>query len=370
MSGERSASGVSRGTALEGLHSIMSSEQTVLAPQTQQSSPRRPGIKSDVLLKVSGLKVHFPIIEGVIFQKSIGSNKAVDGVSFEIKRGETFGLVGESGCGKSTTALAILRMQEISEGSIILDGVDITNLSQNEMRPIRRRMQMVYQDPFGSLNPRMKVNNIIGEPLKVHGLAGSKKQYQSRVVELMDLVGLSPDMGERYPHEFSGGQRQRIGIARALALEPDLLICDEPVSALDVSIQAQVINLFMELQERLGLTYLFIAHDLSVVRHISDRIGVMYLGRIVEVASKDELFTNPRHPYTQALLAAVPVPDPELEASRPQQLILGEVPSVRNPPSGCHFHPRCPKARSICKETAPKLLPNDAAGLVSCHFPG
>jgi oligopeptide transport system ATP-binding protein len=323
---------------------------------------------SSPLLRVENLAVHFPVIEGVIFQKQVGSVKAVDGVSFELARGETFGLVGESGCGKSTTALAILRMLEPTAGRIIFEGEDITALGQKALRPIRRRMQMVYQDPFGSLNPRMKVRNIIGEPLVVHKIAGTREQYRARVDELMDLVGLHRDMASRYPHEFSGGQRQRIGIARALALEPRLLICDEAVSALDVSIQAQVVNLLMDLQEKLGLTYLFIAHDLSVVRHICNRVAVMYLGRIVEVADCDELFRDPKHPYTEALLAAVPVPDPVIEASRPQQLIVGEVPSVQNPPSGCRFHPRCPKVLPECSQVEPVLQRSSDRRMVSCHL--
>ncbi len=320
------------------------------------------------LLSVEGLAVHFPVMEGVLFDKQVASVKAVDGVSFQLKHAETFGLVGESGCGKSTTALAILRMLEVTAGRIEFEGEDITHHDAERMRPIRRRMQMVYQDPFGSLNPRMKVSDIIGEPLTVHGLRGTKQNFRSRVADLMDRVGLLPDMADRYPHEFSGGQRQRIGIARALALEPSLLLCDEPVSALDVSIQAQVINLLMDLQDDLGLTYLFIAHDLSVVRHISDRVGVMYLGRIVEIAPRDELFQNPQHPYTQALLDAVPVPDPAVEAERPQQLIAGEVPSVRNPPTGCRFHPRCPIAERVCSERTPELAMNEFGSAVACHL--
>lgn len=323
---------------------------------------------SHPLLKVEDLKVHFPVTEGLIRQKQIGSIKAVDGVSFDIMQGETFGLVGESGCGKSTTALALLRMQEVTEGRILLDGQDITHLRGASLRGIRHRIQMVYQDPFGSLDPRMKVLDLIGEPLVVHKITKSRAEYREKVLELMDLVGLLPEMVDRYAHEFSGGQRQRIGIARALALEPELLICDEPVSALDVSIQAQVVNLFMDLQERLGLTYLFIAHDLSVVRHISTRVAVMYLGKIVEVASRDELFNDPQHPYTQALLDAVPVPDPEREAERSQHLISGEVPSVRNPPSGCRFHPRCKLAMPECSVTPPMLKQAEPGRYVSCHL--
>ena len=325
---------------------------------------------NDTLLRVENLKVHFPVTEGVIFQKQVGAIRAVDDVSFELKRGETFGLVGESGCGKSTTALAVLRMLEATAGRIIFEGEDITDYDQKTLRPIRRRMQMVYQDPYGSLNPRMKVRDIIGEPLVVHGLAGTRTEFRQRVDELMELVGLLPDMAGRYPHEFSGGQRQRIGIARALALEPSLIICDEAVSALDVSIQAQVLNLFKDLQEKLGLTYLFIAHDLSVVRHICDRIAVMYLGKIVEIADRDQLFREPKHPYTEALMAAVPVPDPVIEAARPQQLIVGEVPSPQNPPSGCRFHPRCPKVFDACSKTEPQLQLTEGGRTVACHLHG
>jgi oligopeptide transport system ATP-binding protein len=323
---------------------------------------------AEEILRVEGLKVHFPLTRGVVLQRQVGTLKAVDGVSFSLARGETLGLVGESGCGKSTTALAVLRMLAPSAGRIVFEGEDITSHDAARMRPIRRRMQMVYQDPYGSLNPRMKVRDIVGEPLVVHGMAGDREKYRARVAELLDLVGLLPDMADRYPHEFSGGQRQRIGIARALALNPSLLICDEPVSALDVSIQAQVVNLFMDLQERLSLTYLFIAHDLSVVRHISDRIAVMYLGRIVEIATRDELYRNPLHPYTKALLAAVPIPDPVLEAARPQQVIAGEVPSVLNPPRGCRFHPRCPMAEARCAETEPELRQSASGRAVSCHL--
>ena len=321
---------------------------------------------SSTVVEVQDLKVHFPVTGGV-FRKEVDYVRAVDGVSFSIKAGETFSLVGESGCGKSTTAMAILKMQEATEGKVYLFGSDITGLNTKQMRPNRRRMQMVYQDPFGSLNPRMKVGSIIGEPLRVHGLASNREDYQKRVLELMSLVGLLEDMADRYPHEFSGGQRQRICIARSLALNPELVICDEPVSALDVSIQAQVINLLMDLQERLGLTYLFIAHDLSVVRHISTRVAVMYLGRIVEIADRDTLFSAPKHPYTKALLNAVPEPDPEVGNLDSNQLIIGEVPSVRNPPTGCHFHPRCPQAMEICRTRVPKMTRVEGASL-ACHL--
>ncbi len=323
---------------------------------------------AEPLLQVEDLRVHFPVTEGVVFKRHVGSVKAVDGVSFDLYPGETLGLVGESGCGKSTTALALLRMLEPTSGRILFDGRDITSLSQREMRPLRREIQMVYQDPFGSLNPRMKVRDIVGEPLVVHGLAKDRKAYRMRVAELIERVGLLPDMAERYPHEFSGGQRQRIGIARALALEPKLIICDEAVSALDVSIQAQIVNLFKDLQDELGIAYLFIAHDLSVVRHISDRVAVMYLGRIVEVAAHDQLFSNPRHPYTEALLEAVPVPDPVLESQRDHQLLRGEVPSVTEPPSGCRFHPRCPKVLERCSNDLPLLEGEPGGRAVACHL--
>jgi len=319
------------------------------------------------ILRVENLAVHFALTQGLL-RRQTATVKAVDGVSFTLRHGETLGLVGESGCGKSTTGLAILRMVEATAGRIVFEGEDITRHGKNRMRPIRRRMQMVYQDPYSSLDPRMKARDIIGEPLQVHGVAGDRAAYRARVDELIRLVGLLPDMAERYPHEFSGGQRQRIGIARALALNPSLIICDEPVSALDVSIQAQVVNLFMQLQERLRLTYIFIAHNLAVVRHISDRIAVMYLGRIVEIAQRDELYRAPLHPYTEALLAAIPVADPEVEARRPHTIVRGEVPSVLNPPSGCRFHPRCPKAFDRCKTEAPALADLGGGRAVACHL--
>ena len=326
--------------------------------------------RPDPVLTVQDLKVHFPVTTGIIAKRVVGTVKAVDGVSFTVRRGETLGLVGESGCGKSTTGLAVLRMLDITSGRVEFEGEDISGYDRARMRPIRAKMQMVYQDPYGSLNPRMKVADIVGEPLVVHGLASDKDKYRARVAALLKMVGLPPDMAERYPHEFSGGQRQRIGIARALALEPTLLICDEPVSALDVSIQAQVVNLFMELQERLGLTYIFIAHDLSVVRHISDRIAVMYLGRIVEIATRDQLYKDPLHPYTQALLAAVPIADPEIEAQRGQQIIVGEIPSALRPPPGCRFHTRCPKAMEVCKSVDPPMKDMADGRAVACHLHG
>ena len=323
---------------------------------------------SEPILRVQDLKVHFPVTRGVVIQKQVATVRAVDGVSFALDRGETLGLVGESGCGKSTTGLAVLRMLTATAGSIEFEGQDITNYSKEQMRPLRRRMQMVYQDPYGSLNPRMKVRDIVGEPLEVHGLDKNKGEYDDRVAKLLSTVGLLPDMADRYPHEFSGGQRQRIGIARALALEPSLIICDEPVSALDVSIQAQVVNVFVELQERLGLAYLFIAHDLAVVRHVSDRIAVMYLGRIVEIATREELYRSPLHPYTNALLAAVPVADPAIEATRERKIVSGEVPSAMNPPSGCRFHTRCPQAMDRCKVDDPPLINLGTGRAVACHL--
>ena len=330
------------------------------------SSPE--AVLPETVLEVRDLKVHFPVMAGAVVRKQVGIVKAVDGVSFTVRRGETLGLVGESGCGKSTTGLAVLKMIDITSGQVVFEGQDITGVDRGHMRPIRRRMQMVYQDPFGSLNPRMKVSQIVGEPLEVHGLAGNRAAYNERVASLLDMVGLLPDMADRYPHEFSGGQRQRIGIARALALEPSLIICDEPVSALDVSIQAQVVNLFQEIQERMGLTYIFIAHDLAVVRHISHRIAVMYLGRIVEIASRAELYKEPLHPYTQALLAAIPIPDPEVEASRPQQIITGEVPSAMRPPPGCRFHTRCPRVMDVCKTEIPPMREMPGGRAVACHL--
>lgn len=322
------------------------------------------------LLEVDDLHVHFPVGEGLLGRRNDAVVKAVDGVSFTLGRGETLGLVGESGCGKSTTGLAVLRMLEATRGRIVFEGTDISRHSTAQMRPLRRRMQMVYQDPYGSLNPRMRVRDIVAEPLEVHGVGGGREGRRDRVAELLSLVGLLPDMAERYPHEFSGGQRQRIGIARAIALEPSLIVCDEPVSALDVSIRAQIVNLFMDIQSRLGIALLFIAHDLAVVQHMSDRVAVMYLGRIVEVASRDDLYREPLHPYTQALLASVPVADPAVERTRPRVVLGGEVPSAMAPPSGCRFHPRCPHAVAACKVESPALKVLDGDRQVACHLHG
>lgn len=329
---------------------------------------RSNGSSADEILRVDNLHVHFPVTKGILVKKQVGSVKAVDGVSFSVRRGETLGLVGESGCGKSTTGLALIHMLAATGGRILFEGDDITSFSKAQVKDFRRRVQMVYQDPYGSLNPRMTVSDIIGEPLEVHGLDKDRARYRARIAELLDLVGLAPYMADRYPHEFSGGQRQRIGIARALALEPSLIVCDEPVSALDVSIQAQVVNVFMELQRRLGLTFIFIAHDLAVVRHISDRIAVMYLGRIVEIAPRDALYRNPLHPYTAALLSAVPVADVETEAKRARVIVKGEVPSPLNPPSGCRFHPRCPMAMDKCKNEIPALSDQGNGRIVACHL--
>ena len=321
---------------------------------------------NNVLLHVDNLVKHFPIMRG-LFQKQVGAVRAVDGISFDVKRGETLGLVGESGCGKSTTGRAVLQLYRPTSGSVYFDGVDLVKLKGEELRLMRRKMQMIFQDPYASLNPRMTVGEIIREPLVVHNIS-TDTEGNERVKELLELVRLNPSFATRYPHEFSGGQRQRIGIARALALQPSFIVCDEPISALDVSIQAQVVNLLEELQEKFGLTYLFIAHDLSVVRHISDRVAVMYLGVVVEMTTRNELFRNPLHPYTQALLSAVPIPDPVKEATRKRTILVGDVPSPANPPSGCRFRTRCPIAESICAEKRPEFREVKPDHFVACFF--
>ncbi len=323
-------------------------------------------MSNETLLRVEDLVMHFPIYQGVI-RRQVGAVHAVDGVSFDIYKGETLGLVGESGCGKSTTGRAILRLYKPTAGSVYYDGTDLAGLSEREMRRMRRKLQIIFQDPYASLNPRMTVTDIVGEPLVVHKVA-SGKEVQERVQELLALVGLNPAFADRYPHEFSGGQRQRIGVARALALQPDLIICDEPISALDVSIQAQVINLLEDLQKQFGLTYLFIAHDLSMVRHISDRVAVMYLGIIVELAERNELYDHPLHPYSQALLSAVPIPDPVAEERRQRIILEGDVPSPVNPPSGCRFRTRCPIAEAMCAEKKPEWREVKPGHFVACHL--
>jgi oligopeptide transport system ATP-binding protein len=318
------------------------------------------------LLEVRGLRMHFPVTEGLIARRHIGDVKAVDGIDFTIRRGETLGLVGESGCGKTTTGRCILRLEKPTEGAILYDGVDIAKLGRKDLLALRRRIQVIFQDPYSSLNPRQKVGSIIGEPMKVHGVEPEAKRRDERVRELLSLCGLNPNFADRYPHEMSGGQRQRVGIARALALNPEFIVCDEAVSALDVSIQAQIINLLEDLRDKLNLTYLFIAHDLSVVRHLCQRVAVMYLGRVVELAQCDELFDHPLHPYTTALLAAVPVPDPTVEATRAFKPVQGEVPSPINPPPGCVFHPRCPLAVEECKVIRPELRELRPSHWVAC----
>ncbi|MDP9431905.1 MAG: dipeptide ABC transporter ATP-binding protein [Actinomycetota bacterium] len=320
------------------------------------------------LLQVEDLKKHFPVTRGIVLQKQVGAVRAVDGVTFDVESGETLGVVGETGCGKSTMGRLLLRLLEPTDGRIVFDGRDITGLSRSQMRPFRREIQMIFQDPFSSLNPRHTIGTIVGAPFrlqKVQTPHGVKRAVQ----DLLELVGLSPEHYNRYPHEFSGGQRQRIGIARALALRPKLIVADEPVSALDVSIQAQVINLLEDLQEELKLTYVFIAHDLSVVRHISDRVAVMYLGTIVELANREGLYEHPLHPYTHALLSAVPIPDPERERTRERILLAGDVPSPLNPPPACRFHTRCWKAQEICRTVTPPLLQIAPRHQVACHFP-
>jgi len=317
------------------------------------------------LLEVKNLKMYFPVTKGLL-RKKVGDVKAVDDVSFEIKKGEILGLAGESGCGKTTVGRCILRTYRPTEGQIIFEGQDISRLSRSKVRPLRRKMQLIFQDPYGSLDPRQSAGSIVGEPLKVHQLCRTDNEYRRRVKELFNTVELDPEMANRYPHEFSGGQRQRIGIARALACEPSFIVCDEPISALDVSIQAQIMNLLQELQEKLALTYLFIAHDLSVVRHMSTRVAIMYLGHIVEITDWKELYENPLHPYTRALLSAVPIPDPFVEKKRERIILKGDVPSPLNPPAGCPFHPRCWLAKEECFQAMPRLRHVTANHEVAC----
>lgn len=321
------------------------------------------------IIEVRHLSKHFPIYRGTVFKRKIADLKALDNVSFHIERGETLGLVGESGCGKTTTGRTVLQLERPTSGEVLFEGMEITRLGKQERRNIRKHLQIIFQDPFSSLDPRMKVSDIVGEALLIHNMTSGRGEYSDRVANLLELVGLSPAMAERYPHEFSGGQRQRIGIARALAVEPSFIVCDEPVSALDVSIQAQIINLLEELQERLNLSYLFIAHDLSVVRHISDRVAVMYLGKIIEISKRYELYHNPLHPYTKTLLEAIPIPDPDREKKREHVAIQGEVPDLFKTPSGCKFHPRCPISIKLCSESAPVLKFVDGSDhMVSCHL--
>ncbi|MDQ1286455.1 MAG: peptide/nickel transport system ATP-binding protein [Actinomycetota bacterium] len=326
-----------------------------------------PGADGDRLLEVTGLQMHFPVTQGLL-RRQVGAVKAVDGLDFTVRRGETLGLVGESGCGKTTTGRLLTRLIEPSAGSITFEGVDITHLSQAKLRPLRRDIQMIFQDPYSSLNPRHTVGAIVGAPFRLQGTKPAE-EIKPAVQDLLRLVGLSPEHYNRYPHEFSGGQRQRIGVARALALRPKLIVADEPVSALDVSIQAQVVNLLEDLQEEFGLTYVIIAHDLSVVRHISDRVAVMYLGKIVEIADRNSLYETPQHPYTSALLSAVPLPDPDRRHQRDRIRLQGDVPSPLNPPPACRFHTRCWKAKEICRTVEPPLRPLGPDHLAACHFP-
>jgi oligopeptide/dipeptide ABC transporter ATP-binding protein len=339
-----------------------------MSADIEQAADRPAQDARQPLVRVSGVKKYFPITQGIIFQREVGRVHAVDGVDLEVFPGETLGIVGETGCGKSTLARLICRLLPVTEGRIEFDGNDITELKGNPLRLLRREIQMIFQDPYSSLNPRKRVGGIIGDPFEIHGLAEGK-ELKKRVQDLMEVVGLNPEHYNRFPAEFSGGQRQRIGVARALALRPKLIICDEPVSALDVSIQAQVINLLEDLQNEFKLTYIFIAHDLSVVRHVSDRVAVMYLGKVVELADAGRLYAEPKHPYSGALLSAVPVADPDLVRDRKRVILIGDVPSPIDPPSGCRFHPRCPKAQQRCVDEEPRLEPKASGDLAACHFP-
>ena len=356
------------GSAADGSPAAASSA----APPTPAATSGANGdgiVDGDLLLRAEHVTKHFPVRKGVLLQREVARVHAVDDVSIELRAGETLGLVGESGCGKSTLARCIARLYPLTSGTVVFEGQDISRLSRRKLRPVRRELQMVFQDPYASLNPRKRVGAIIGNPLRIHK-RGNRKQIRRRVADLLDLVGLSPEHINRYPHEFSGGQRQRIGVARALALQPRLIIADEPVSALDVSIRAQVINLFDDLQDEFHLTYIFIAHDLGVVRHVSDRIAVMYLGKIVEISPGEELYKRPIHPYTEALLSAVPIPDPDLATERQQIVLEGDVPSPITPPSGCRFHPRCRYATEICTQQEPPLAEHGTGGhLAACHHP-
>jgi oligopeptide/dipeptide ABC transporter ATP-binding protein len=339
----------------------MSAEPTATADRPVQGD-RQP------LVRLTGIKKYFPITQGIIFRREVGRVHAVDGVDVEVFPGETLGVVGETGCGKSTLARLLCRLLPVTEGRVEFEGEDITDWKGNRLRKLRREIQMIFQDPYSSLNPRKRVGAIIGDPFAIHGIADGQER-KKRVQELMEVVGLNPEHYNRFPAEFSGGQRQRIGVARALALRPKLIICDEPVSALDVSIQAQVINLLEDLQDEFKLTYVFIAHDLSVVRHVSDRVAVMYLGKFVELADAKRLYAEPKHPYSGALLSAVPVPDPDRSKERERVILLGDVPSPIDPPSGCRFHPRCPKAQQRCVDEEPPLERKASGDLAACHFP-